>query len=345
MNKNRGYLLLAHGAPFYHKAAFNMAVSLKVRKKNEMTPEDGAPTQYPIALVTDGNWPEGLTPHHRKVFDEIITLKPEHRMPFYAKTRLFEYSPFKQTIFLDCDGLCIRNPDYLFDRAEGFPFLAQKEGEFTRETGHQSNIVWCDIPLVYDYYGLDPEAPFTETNNSFLYFDKSKEARHLFALSEHFYAHEWYPAYTPYGPQRRLNRPPEKGHYPDELAFEVAMAHMGYRIPVRLNPIHFATRQNARGAFSWLQCAKRYPFFGLYGARGYTHSSLWQTYNNSLRIRFARDYSKQTGHQIGNGFKLDESQKAGGTARYKYAGLRTGKRPAQITRLINSYKKKEGVGV
>ncbi|MEM8933557.1 MAG: hypothetical protein AAGE94_20370, partial [Acidobacteriota bacterium] len=97
-----GVLLIAIHRPHYGELAYNMALSLHL----------GTPPGVPITLIADEPALASLSAKQLEVFEEIIEPAPERyvesdgsKNPFRLKTWLDRLTPYRQTLYLDVDGV------------------------------------------------------------------------------------------------------------------------------------------------------------------------------------------------------------------------------------------------
>ncbi|MEM7035724.1 MAG: hypothetical protein AAF570_02020, partial [Bacteroidota bacterium] len=135
----RGWLILAHRNDVYLQFAGNLAASLKIHSR------------YPVALLTDA---QQLPAPSERFYDEVIQLRPEHNIPFYAKTLLNRYTPFEDTIFLDADSIAVSDEvDLLFDDPQEIDIHAIDH----YRKGDDCGMAWADLPGLYDFYGWEDQ--------------------------------------------------------------------------------------------------------------------------------------------------------------------------------------------
>ncbi len=182
--ETRGILLIALGSPFYGHLAANLAASIK------FTCPD-----LKIKLMWSENALDQLTDQKRGLFDIIEEAPKEdfHRdgrkSYVKAKTRIFDYSPFDQTIFLDVDVIML--PKKTMN--EAFDMLNKLKLDFTMENRSRLNLaenhadnayLWAkvsDIKREYKatsgfLYGLHSEFIFFKKNKRISdFFDTVKE--------------------------------------------------------------------------------------------------------------------------------------------------------------------------
>lgn len=199
----KGILLIAFGKPAYAYMAENMARSIKHHSPN-----------VKVALASDGvhNYCRD-----KSFFDTIIPFKP-HKDAGHAKLQMFDLSPFDHTLYLDVDGMVLKDIEPLLDHciADGRPVIADtnNEGGITDKINYAhwaTNInawAWFEIPL---------DGRFQSTQTSSLYFNKkSKPLQELIERKKHY-------------PKKYLANP-WGGATPDELIVSGCCAALGWDI-------------------------------------------------------------------------------------------------------------------
>ena len=202
----------------YTRLAYNMVLSIK--KFSDIK----------VAVITDSTNSE-LT----KPFD--ITIEPkmcdylEGYMfnPFKLKTYIYDYTPFNHTIYLDVDGMTLKDLTPLFD----YSFKIQEVGKYDYSNAHTSDMVWTNkagkrLNDIFDAYDLPKERLYPEYNSSIIVFKKSEENKIYFDKAKENYN------------DRRIDFKPIGGLYPDELAWNLASAQLEhYTETPSEKPIYF----------------------------------------------------------------------------------------------------------
>jgi hypothetical protein len=200
---NRGILLMCHTSNFYGKWAYNMAHSIR------------AFSDVPIHLVHDMESTQGID---MAVFNSHSV--EEFGKDFcFEKMRIFDHSPFEETLYLDVDGMLINNPEDIFTRlnAYGASFWTQPMG--TGKKGDNTiNYLWAKTDFIYDKYEIDEKFWFTTCQTSIVYF--TKEAKGFFNQLKLNYEKRLKPI------EYREMWGKSKQH-PDELYYSITMAQMG----------------------------------------------------------------------------------------------------------------------
>ena len=164
---HQGYLILALGPAQYLDMAANLAASIKVMDPSRR-----------VCLVHDET--AVLTDEHFALFDDTALLRVDPDYPgFMCKIRVFDVSPYLETMLVDADCLMVKNDiDVYWDRARTRFFSITGE----RRTGG----MWkgADIQALLKQEG----APYLiQMNSGVFYFDKSARARDFFVSLNEFY--------------------------------------------------------------------------------------------------------------------------------------------------------------
>lgn len=165
---------MAFGTPEYLYMAVQMAMSVKANNKD-----------LPIQLVHDDSI-NYLHPSYYDLFIERTPIKKEHVYPNgqfepgFAKLNAYTYSIFEQTIFLDVDGICLKDLAPVFDLCNLF-YHTEVIG-----TGTKNDVIeyahWASNKVIWSQFELDDNQPFYAVQSSFQYFKKSKEMDELHQL-------------------------------------------------------------------------------------------------------------------------------------------------------------------
>lgn len=193
----KGIILVATGAPFYGRMAYNLAVSIK------------AVENIPVTVLHNGTGLQHLSGKQLSIFDTIVRIEPTS---FAAKLCLADYSPYDCTLYFDADMLWMpkRKPSDLFKELEGISFTSITEGFYDYGTnmdyGNKMYHYWADPLEAQRVYGLTGK--FYQWRSEVIYFEKS--AAELFKLAKEIYA----------DPKVVVKH--FAGHIPDELAINIA---------------------------------------------------------------------------------------------------------------------------
>ncbi len=217
---SRGVLFLALGEQIYGQMAFNACMSIKA-----VCP------QLKTCILYSDSAVKSLTEKHWRYFD----IKQECPTEFYmydgkksyfrAKTRLYEMSPFDQTLWLDADVIIHPRKQAqimeLFDSTHDY--YAQTYNLWDCDTGRppQEGNIWSGLGLwtsltkgLVNRYELQGKT-LPQINSSFVYFEKTERMKAFFDETQRLWA-EPNPAVRNW-----------RGEYPDEFFFHIAGARLG----------------------------------------------------------------------------------------------------------------------
>lgn len=253
---SKGILLIALGK-HYNKLAYNMSKSIKRF------------SDIPVACITDETDVNILS-----AFDNIITPKLCDYMegysfnPFFLKTRIYDLTPFDHTIYLDVDGLVLKDLTPLFNHK----FKIQEVAKYTYATSNECQMVWVNkadrkLTDLYDAYKLPHDREYPEYNSSIIVFNKSKKNEKYFKQAQKNYF------------DRRLPFKPIGGLYPDELAWNLASAQLNhYSDKPHIKPIYFywENKDLTPGDIS-----KKYYVLGMAG--GFHQGKLVRLYEETVK--------------------------------------------------------------
>jgi hypothetical protein len=198
----KGIILIATGAPFYGRMAYNLAVTLK------------AAEDIPITVLHNGAALSHLSEKQLQIFDDI---KPIETTSFAAKLTLYDHSPYERTLYFDADMVWLpdRTPSSLFKELEGVTFTSITEGHYDYETStsHANNMYhfWADPVDAAAKWDL--KGKFYQWRSEVMYFNRDAGA--LFDLAKQAYN------------DPRVVVKQFAGHTPDELAINIAASKLG----------------------------------------------------------------------------------------------------------------------
>lgn len=231
-----GIVILAGGSPFYGRMALMLAGSIK-----RVSPKAS------ISLICTDSAKTHILNDIKKVFDKVIHLPQkayqgkEGTSYFRAKLFMYELSPYDRTIFLDADMVWMIKPaEGLFKELEGVSFTIQNRGK-------SKDSQWGENEEMLEKFGKDG---VHSIHSEFMYWEKSKEVKALFAEAVKFY-----------------DRPTVKvkksigGVVPDELALTLAMhekginPHQDFYTPVFWSWAHGPSVQRKEAQDSFYACS------------------------------------------------------------------------------------------
>ncbi|HWB62796.1 MAG TPA: hypothetical protein VG603_04735, partial [Chitinophagales bacterium] len=150
----KGIALLCTGHETYMHWAVNMACSLKAVSPN-----------IPIQLVGSGaNLEHVRHSGFEKVFDLITPMRWEDYsdakgsfFPAKAKLMLPGYFDFDTTLYLDVDGVAIKDINPLFEKPDAL--VMQLNGYYQPGLVEKpANMLWCSSSVIMEHYGIAPGA-------------------------------------------------------------------------------------------------------------------------------------------------------------------------------------------
>ena len=199
---NRGIILIATGAAFYGRMAYNLAVTIK-------SAED-----IPITVLHNGAGLSHLSVEQKEIFNTIIEIPVSS---FAAKLCLADYSPYDYTLYFDSDMLWLNShtPTHLFDELKDVMFTSITEGFYDYGTGqdygNKMYHYWCDPLEAQKVYNLSGK--FYQWRSEVMYFNK--DAKAMFDDAKKIYA------------DPKVNVKQFVNQVPDELAINIACSKAG----------------------------------------------------------------------------------------------------------------------
>ena len=217
--KTRGVILLAFGKRSYYYAAYNMADSIKAHSPN-----------VKILILTDSI---GRFSHDLKgrldVFDEIVEISNDIMYegtfkkfsPAKVKLSLFKFLSFDYNIYLDVDGICLKDINPLFDEliAQGKSYSAHTVGYHTIKEGNDIlSMQWAWANDIWEHYKLSEETILPAINSSLQFIAKDEKAEAIYNKALELFENPI--------PVEKL-RMKWGGGQPDELYMNIALAVLG----------------------------------------------------------------------------------------------------------------------
>lgn len=188
MNKiSKGILTIAIGKKYTVQAKY-LAYSCMLNSPHTLR-----------AVITDS--PDMLD----SCYDIVIPYK-DHDDPFSIKTRLYELSPFEETLFLDADSLVFHPVDNFWNYLQDYFYIYEGAKLVSGE--------W--------YFDIEKTRLLINTqwipkfNSGMLLFNKSEEARQIFDTAYFYFMHH---------KKEGIDIPAFRGkNFPDEPAFAISLA-------------------------------------------------------------------------------------------------------------------------
>jgi hypothetical protein len=213
----QGYLTLAMGAQKYVEMAVVLGLSLKTFDPKR-----------PVCLLHDKH--VMLPAYAERIFDQTILVSDDTKYTgCMNKARLYDYSPFERTMFVDADCILMKSQvDTYWSRCAG--------RSFTLPGCRQSTGRWEELDIDLACRSFD--CPYVVVMNSgALYFDKDHAAEQVFKEVDWLYSHRR-------DELRRFHRN-QPGQYADEPFFGVAMGRLG------LEPVGIDERAGSWMVTTW----------------------------------------------------------------------------------------------
>ncbi len=218
--ESTGILLIAIHRPHYGELAYNMALSIKL-----------ADREASVTVVADDTALTSLSPYQRRVFDQIIEPEAGHyievggiKNPFRLKTWLDHYTPYRQTLYLDVDGVFFtryRDPRELVARFASVELHIQEEFRYDKDRAHVSNhYFWGSLAEIWQAYSFPDEAVFVDYNSSLIWFRESIANHRFFERAREVYDN----------PKAVLGKIGQLAN--DEAPFSIASAQLGHYSPI-----------------------------------------------------------------------------------------------------------------
>jgi hypothetical protein len=277
---NKGVVLLLFGNnTTYTKWAYNLILTLR-----HYSPDISIQLIYEEESIIGYEWILGMVDVQTKV--EGISREDHLSIPAKAKLSWHEHNIFEQAIYLDVDGIIIKDIEPLFDECAKIGGYVTQIKDFNPSTGEEgmSNMLWAERSKVWQHFGLLKEMQLPSSNSSFQYLEKGHEAilngarglllEHELPMAEH-----------------RMFWGRGK-HQPDELYLNVSCAINFHKQPI-FEPFRFRPRTEM-GTPESIDLIREYAYgIGLYGTFNNNHSSMYDMYDATVReIAQGRNYFK-----------------------------------------------------
>lgn len=201
-------LLFCFKKSAYAQLAYNMAFSLK-----HFNPE------IEITIYHDGVLNSSLSEEERSYFDKVIFDNTLHIETF--KTRLYELSPYKETLYLDVDGTALKSIQPLISELQKKDFYVRNWANHKLSEGNDmKRMRWAFANDLWEHFKLSEEASVPATQTSLIWFKKTEQTKQIFDA--------WQQAVkTPFPLDKLRDR--WGGAQPDEMYLNVALANVNYQ--------------------------------------------------------------------------------------------------------------------
>lgn len=265
-----GIVMIAIGHENYVKMAVNLAASIKCNSK------------LPIHLIHDDKWKDLLF-KEQSLFDSNVIPIDKHwhsgdqTNPIKAKTRLYDLSPFDNTLYLDVDIIWLNRPiDGLIDELKGVEFAIMNKGkeevcwwadpaDIRAITGNEHPMYWFYSELIYFQRGDRMKDFFRKVKENY---DKPKVKCKTFGNS----------------------------HMPDELAYIMASLQTGV-LPHKDGwlPVYWYLRDTE---YRHLQPYQLADMFYAYSIGGNVTPSYAKAHYNNLATHYANSQGLKKPYQV-----------------------------------------------
>ena len=255
----KGILLAAFGKNEYAFMAAHMAASIKIH------------CDLPISILVDDSYkyvPSG----YRKLFDQVITIKPEHYIrqghidPGFLKVNIPLYLPYKQTLYLDVDGMCIRDLTPIFETDK--EFCTEVKGKGSKGDTINYNW-WASTSNEWEHFELPEDAVFRTVQSSSMLFKKGTFVKKLHKTMLKYYDYPLSKLSNQWG-----------GTVPDELIISGACANLDYDPSFEKKIVFFGHKLSS---LSQKEISEQYFVLAMYGNKGMVRGSYLDWYDRFMR--------------------------------------------------------------
>jgi hypothetical protein len=209
-----GVVLLAFGKPQYFWMVYNIAYSIKRANKN-----------IKIALVSDiGTRAVNYVPELSQFIDLHVELQAQDMYtnkkldPGKAKVLLYDYLPFDNNLYLDVDGVCLKDLQPLIDTLvdSGIDYGTSIHGTHTLDHGRDfKQMVWSYADEFINHFNIKEDAMLYGINSSVQFIKKGDVCANLFKVAADQFINNPMPLHK--------LRMKWGGGQPDELYFNAAL--------------------------------------------------------------------------------------------------------------------------
>lgn len=247
-DKTKGILLLAFGRKGYAYAAYNISLSIKIHSPD-----------VHITLYTDENVASYV--ENFNFCDEVKFLSEDEYKtdgkidPAKIKTDLYSYLPYDETLYLDVDGVVLKDIQPLITD------LSKEKGHILTDVlgkgkrGEKFNYdIWATHEDMWKFFSLDEDSILPTTQSSYMYIKKCKKSEEVFKKAK---------SYFKKGFDKRKLLENWGGTIPDELIFNGTFAKLGYIPETEIKPIFFGF--NKGPVLSPTEIEERYYILSIYG--------------------------------------------------------------------------------
>ena len=271
----KGVTLIAIGGYGYLKWAVNMAASLKYH-----SPNVAIQLICSKQLHSDAVSLSHLFDVFTIVEDSVFNDEQGRLFPAKLKTSLYNYLAFDESIYLDVDGVVMKDITPLFDQKEDI--VTDVQGVHDLSQGETfEHLKWAKPPEIWFHFGLKATDKLPAINSSFLFIRKCDKIKTLFDLAHELlmnnplpYEKHWYV----WGRRRD-----SKVSQPDELYINVAMAKLCI-IPGHEVAIYFRMMNDKQPILEANEIRQYHYGIGLFGQLESNHRRNRNIYNDEAKM-------------------------------------------------------------
>lgn len=258
-----GVLIVSHTRYEYHYAAQNLAASIKRHNAN-----------VHITNLRSREGEEYLLPSH-SFFDEVIYFENQNEYcnPTIAKISMLKYLPYKNTLIIDADSMCMNDiAPLLNELQENGRSVIMEVPDSGRYGDNIVYDIWAEHEKSFTFFGLDKESDiWYSTQTSWMFLRKEKEVKQLVKDLLYYY-------------DKKFNYNDLKGkwgkHVPDELYYSGVLSKRKINAKFNNDKVMFFGNK-----YVDLDVVKQYFFLSLYGQGiGDTTTKLmyWEYYDRAM---------------------------------------------------------------
>ena len=242
----KGILLIAVGNPYYGRLAYNLCISIK------------ASENIPMALVYDDSAISHLSDEKRLFFDHLIKCPLEYKLQkgknewLKPKTFINELTPFKETIYLDCDMVWnpYKKPSEIFDRFAQSDFQIANRGYSKEVSGMAGFSLWADIAEIKQVHGI---SQYMDVSSEFIYFKSNAATKKIFTKAQKIFETD------------KVSYRTFAGGKPDEPSFAIAIEQLNVPCETPFYP-SFWHYHNVKRRVSRTEIVNNYYLISMGGA-------------------------------------------------------------------------------
>jgi hypothetical protein len=223
-----------------------------------------------IHLLHDGQIESGLF-DSSDVLDHGICYTAGRVNPSLAKMHVYDYTPFDETVYLDIDGIAVRDVEPLFEIKGDF------KTQYVGDT--QADMLWATHDQFREHFDISSDVPIHGVNSSFQLMRRNKRTDKFIKTAQRLFANPI--------PLHELNLKWGTAQ-PDELYLVGAIAKTGMDADAGIKPVYFRTRHQAGAVDSLETIRAKHFIIGCWGGRLQNHNSVEAYYD-----RLTNNHSKK----------------------------------------------------